>query len=250
VKIKSKGARKRMTKQIKMLVVLVGLLALGVSSAYAVPTIDGSLAANEWDNTGYQYYLDVTDVNEAAITNTYDIKHAVLFQEYNGLALPDADDGIYLLIETYATPPSLTDAGAGSPPASISMNADFNGDGFVDLVITHQIELGAEVLKWHRPAGSILGAETLPVNFGVEGTNFKRGTVLEYFIPSTTGGSPHAPFPLSFIGTVVYDNGGDEPDDRITGSLVAVPEPGTFFLLGAGLLSMLGFGKKFGRNEN
>lgn len=238
-----------MTKQIKMLAMLLGIVALGVSSAYAVPTIDGTFTAGEWDNAGYSYYLDVTDPNEAGIPEVYDISHVVLFQEFNGLALPDADDGIYLLIETFAAP-SLVDAGAGAPPASISMNADFNGDGFVDLIITHQVELGVEVLKWNRPAGSVLGPETLPVNFGTEGVNFKRGTVLEYFIPSTTGGAPHLPFPGSFLGTIVYDNGGDAPDDRVTGSLVAVPEPGTFFLLGAGLLSMLGFGKKFGRNEN
>ena len=231
-------------KKLSMLVMLIGILAFGVANAYAVPTIDGTLGAGEWDNTGYTYYLDVTDPNEAGITDNYDIKHVVILQEYNGLALPDADDGIYLLIETFATP-SLVDAGAGDPPASISMNADFNADGFIDLIITHKAEFGPDTLTFKRPLGSIFGpvGDTTCV-----GCVVGKGSVLEYFIPSTTGGTPHAPFPLNFIGTIVYDNGGDEADDRVTGTL-AVPEPGTFFLLGAGLLSMLGFGK-FGKNEN
>jgi hypothetical protein len=235
-----------MIKSIKTLALVAGVLMLGVANAYALPAIDGAISpATEWDNAGYTYYLDVTDVNEAGISDVYDIKRVVLFQEYNGLALPDADDGIYILIETYGTPPSLVDAGGGEPPASISMNADFNGDGLVDLTIIHKAEFGPETLSFKRPLGSIFGpaAETF---FGTEGLNFKKGSVLEYFIPSQTGGTPHIPFPSTFIGTVVYDNGGDEADDRITGTNTLVPEPGTMFLLGSGLLSMLGFGR-FGK---
>ena len=236
-----------MKKTVKALFLVVCALAFGMgrNAFAALPTIDGAVSpATEWANNSYTYYLDVTDPNEAGITDNYDIKHVVLFQEYNGLAIPDADDGIYLLIETYATP-TLVDAQPGDPGAAISMNADFNGDGFIDLIIRHDADLGPEALSWRRPVGSILGAPTAFTAFGTEGVNFKRGSVLEYFIPSTTGGTPHAPFPGSFIGTIVYDNGGDEPDDRVTGSL-NVPEPGTFFLLGSGLLGLLGVGK-FGK---
>ena len=193
-------------KKINALSALVfGALLMGLSSsAYAVlPTIDGAISpANEWANNGYAYYLDVTDPNEAGISNSYDIKHVILFQEYNGLALPDADDGIYLLIETFAAP-TLVDQSAGDPGASVSMNADFNGDGFVDLIIRHDADLGPEALSWRRPVGSILGPATAFTAFGTEGVNFKRGSVLEYFIPSTTGGTPHLPFPGSFSGTIV-----------------------------------------------
>ena len=122
------------------------------------------------------------------------------------------------------------------------MNADFNGDGFVDLIIRHDADLGPEALSWRRPVGSILGPATAFTAFGTEGVNFKRGSVLEYFIPSTTGGTPHLPFPGSFSGTIVYDNGGDEPDDRVSGTLV--PEPSTMLLFGGALLGMLGMGFK------
>lgn len=237
-------------KKINALSALIfGALLMGVSSsAYAVlPTIDGAISpAAEWANNGYTYYLDVTDPNEAGIADSYDIKHVILFQEYNGLALPDADDGIYLLIETYAAP-SLADQSPGLPKAAITMNADFNGDGINDISFQLDKDLGPTRLRWNIPeVGSILGAPTDLASFGaVEGVNFKLGSVIEFFIPSTTGGTPHIPFPSTFIGTIVYDNGGNDPDDRVTGKLdTVVPEPSTMLLFGGALLGMIGMGFK------
>jgi len=233
-----------MKKIITLGALIAGVLFMGVSSnAYAaLPVIDGAISpAAEWANAGYSYYLDVTDPNEIGITDNYDIKRVILFQDFH--VAPLATDGIYILIETYATPPSLVDAGAGAPAASISMNADFNGDGLVDLTIVHEAKFGPETLRWERPIGSIFGPDA-GAFFGTEGVNFKLGTVLEYFIPSTTGGTPHALFPSEFIGTIVYDNGGDEPDDRVTGSANLIPEPSTMLLFGGALLGMIGLRKK------
>ena len=237
-----------MKKTMLVLAMLAFVFGFGTHAfAYTLPAIDGTLGAGEWVNQPYQYYLDVTDPNEAGITDKYDISHGVLFQEIDGFGFGDgnpANDGIYILLETYGIPPSLADAGAGDPPASISMNADFNGDGIIDLVIVHKAEFGPETLSYKRPVGSILGAPVGETPFGVEGINFKRGSVLEYYIPTGTGGTPHLPFPGSFVGTLVYDNGGDEPDDRVVGSLV--PEPTTMFLFGSSLLGLLGVGR-FGK---
>lgn len=225
-----------MKKTLIVLALVLGVVAFAPAQAFALPVIDGAISpAGEWDNTGYQYYLKVNDTQEIGIPDQYNISSATLLQEWH--PVQQATDGIYLLIETFGTP-SLVDQDSGDPMASISLNADFNADGNIDLIIRHDADLGTDRLRWRRPPGSITGPATDFAIFGAEGVNFKRGSVLEYFIPSTTGGTPHAPFPGNFIGTIVYDNGGDSPDDRVVGTLI--PEPSTMFLFGSSLLGLLG----------
>lgn len=266
-------------KKLSVLTLLVGILALGVSNAYAVPTVNGSLGVGEWANTGYPYYLEVGDPNEAdnAFDNT-DMSHVVLLQELNlfgGDAL-FANDGIYLLIEVYAPPPTLDwqSVGVGGIAITgtplITMQGDLLGDGISDgfnVFIRHfnlnpdpliaaadvaEVCFGSAASCLILPLGSWAPLTSLVGTVGQTGA-FARGSVLEYFIPSGSLGTPPSPpgtpFPGSFIGTITYDNGLGGPntsDDVVIGTLI--PEPGTFFLLGAGLLSMLGFGK-FGRNQ-
>ena len=78
---------------------------------------------------------------------------------------------------------------------------------------------------------------------------FARGSVLEYYIPAGTFGTPPSPpgtpFPFSFIGQLTYDNGLGGPntsDDIVIGQLV-IPEPSTMMLMITGLFGLAGFGK-------
>src|SRR3990167_3777461 len=101
-----------MKKTLLMLSLVVVMLGVGMSQAYAVvPTINGVLGGgadiSEWANNSYEYYLAVTDVNEVGITDNYDISDVVLLQELgNGDA---SKNGVYFMLTTYATPPSLID---------------------------------------------------------------------------------------------------------------------------------------------
>src|SRR5438309_2129360 len=97
-------------KATRVAALVVGFLALGLSKAFAVPTIDGFVSPGEWANNGtYPYYLSVNDPNEADNQfDNMDISHVVLLQERGGDANP-ANDGVYLLIEVYQPPVSLKD---------------------------------------------------------------------------------------------------------------------------------------------
>jgi hypothetical protein len=255
-------------KKLSMLMLFVGILALGVANAYAVPTIDGTLAANEWDNTGsYPYYLQVGDPNEADNQfNNMDIKNIVLLQELTAFSgdANTANDGVYLLIETYVNPPSLEQVPLGggvigSFQPVIRFQGDFNGDGFSDPFNIFIRNYNTDFAGAAAPANDVvdfcLGSSATCTGLGASYTaiptsQFERGSVIEYFFPTGSVGTPaNVPFPSSFFGAITYDNGAqgtNTADDLVVGQL-SVPEPGTFFLLGAGLLSMLGFGK-FGKN--
>ena len=87
-KIQKEKKENTMKKTLLMLSLVLGVLSFGVSKAYAVPPpdINGLLGAGaditEWNNNAaYSYYLKLDDVNEIGITDTYDIKTAVLLQD-------------------------------------------------------------------------------------------------------------------------------------------------------------------------
>ncbi len=229
-----------MKKTLSLFALIAGLVILSSARAYAaVPVVNGSISpAAEWDNTGYNYYLHINDVNEAAIPDSYDIKSATLLQEIEGFGFGDgnaANDGIYLLIETYATP-SLVDFTPAGPVVTIFLDGDFNGDGIIDFSLKHTAlangtgQTVTVTFNAFGPTGDLVA----------NGGSFSAGSVLEYFIPHTGFNTPSLPFPNSFVGYITYDNGGTPPDDDLVGSNGVVPEPSSMLLFGGALLGLLG----------
>lgn len=231
------------------------------TNVYAVPVIDGAITSGtEWSNAGYPYYLELFDVNEAAILDSYDISHAVLLQELTSFS-GDGDftnDGVYLLIETYASASLADQDGAAPLGAAIALSSDFNGDGTFDFFATHHAPTdpiggspGAQVVTVTNLAGfpfPVFGADLVASGGSfslIDGTT----SVIEYFFPSGAFGTPPSPpgvpFPLISINFATYDGSDIDPDDAVGGQLAIIPEPGSMFLMASGLLSMLGFGRKF-----
>lgn len=228
-----------MKKTLSLFALVAGLFAVSAVSAYAaVPVVNGSISpVTEWDNTGYNYYLNITDVNEAGVPDQYDIKSATLLQELEGFGFGDgnaANDGIYLLIETYAAP-SFVEETIGGATVTVFLDGDFNGDGVIDFSLAHVSNANGTVqsvsvtFNVFGPTGDLLA----------NGGAFAVGSAIEYYIPSGPFNTPHVPFPGAFTGYIQYDNGGVSPDDIAIGRLV-VPEPSSMLLFGGALLGLLG----------
>jgi hypothetical protein len=250
-----------MKKNVFFLMLAMALTVFGAQAHAAVPAItgtlgDGVLGAGEWLNdsdpgaavTPYPYYLRVVDGPDAHIPagpqKAFDIDAVTLLQKVTPPfdptgVVPPVDDGIYLLVEMIGTPTMAPLAGGGNPV--ILLQADFNGDGFFDLVFEHSQDVfGADVIEWSRPAASIFGPAASTV---CASCTVAVGSVIEYFFPTRTGGVPHSLFPTSFVGTIRTQDGVDGGDDSVTGRLTLVPEPSTMLLFGGALLGILGVGR-------
>lgn len=217
-------------KQVGRIVVLtISLLMVRMGVASAVPVIDGTLGAGEWDG----FFLSGGDPNEVAIPDSYDLSGMRMIQESSG----GGSDGVYVLLTTYAAP-SLVDTGVGPPPALIAWDLDVNGDldfsDAGDRFSTHTLASGFDVFS---------GTGTLLLD-GVSGTHYALGSVIEYFIPASVLG---VPLPGTISSFAIYDNGGDAPDDRMpnTGFFTPIPEPSSMILLGLGLLGGVGGRRKW-----
>lgn len=245
-------------------------------------SLGGGEWANITTNGKYPFYLDVIDPNESDNQiDEMDMSHVVLLQNLNYLtgegAVDGTNDGLYLLIETYKTPslqypdlilnstppPTYEYPGVGRDGRpTIWMEGDFLNDGLDDdfniFIRTYNSApvTGAPAVDLTQFCfGSATQCDpydgtvwtTLDGYVGALGGigNEARGSVIEYFIPTGTGGTPHEPFPGSFVGDITYGNGaaGDKTtDDLVVGTLI--PEPASMLLVFSGLLSLLGV-KKF-----
>lgn len=233
-----------------MFFVMSGFVVLA-GKAFAVPTIDGVISpSTEWDDVGYPRYFHTDSPNEAAIPDKWDFSGATLFQVYNGLPTPGPNDGVYLLLTTYAAPSLDKGCGIGCTNPIVTIEVDFNNDGFADMMFREYKDgLGVKHLDWTRPVGSFLGGfidwNDATDGVGGEGVAAQYGTngVMEFFLPSTFGGAPHILFPISFTGYVHFEGGTNDPDDTITGTFAIVPEPSSMLMLGMSLLGLAGFSK-------
>lgn len=261
-----------MKKTIIALALIIGLFAFGTqASAALVVNINGGIDGNEWDaNPATQaFYLRVIDPNESNanpnydIPDAYDISRVTVLQELDAFG-GDSDptnDGVYLLIETYAAP-SLADyvcTGCTPPESSpggdlprITFDADW-GDAtaaFPMLNTASPTTDGTDIKMIHAPALADGSGQTVQITmnvFGVTGDivpsggQFAMGSVIEYFIPSGPFGTPPLPFGFfPFKGTITYDNGSQPPDDIAVGVATVIPEPGSMFLFGSALLGLFG----------
>ena len=203
----------------RIAVLAIGLLAFA-RPALAVPVIDGALGIGEWDGA----ILAGGDPDEVLIPDAYDLSGIKIVQDFVG---PPGDDGIYILLTTYAAP-TLVDLGVGPPPALIAVNADLNGDfDFIDSQDGYTMHTLANGFQVFDGTGTLLFT-------GVAGTHYAMGSVIEYWIPASIVSA----LPDNAAIFATYDNGGDPPDDRMpnTGFFTPIPEPSSMLLLGLGLL--------------
>lgn len=208
--------------------VALALLLFVAGDAAAVPVVDGTNSLGEWT---VGLIINTADPNEAAIPNSYDISRVAMISEFGGSA---ADDGLYVLIETYGAP-TFTSLDPFPPidPVFYATGLDTNGDGDFTDAADRIFDFRAAGFTVFDGTGSAVAGSPSAV----------MGSAVEYFVPAGMFSS----FPLGGFNTfTLLDNAGAPPDDRVPddGFSTLVPEPTSMILFGSGLLGALGYRRK------
>lgn len=209
---------------LKFAIGLIALVALA-PAAWAVPAINGTIAAGEWDGSA----IVEVDPNEGTIPDAYDIGVVRYFQETSG-----GGDGLYVLIDVIGVP-TFTPAPPGFGPVVYGTLADFTGDGLFTSASDRVITFTSSGFVVKDGTGSTIADTGTASALGADG--------VEYFIPVAMlpGGALPLGFSTGFLSFL--DNGGSPPDDFVpdVGLSHIVPEPASAALLFLGL-GLFGFG--------
>jgi hypothetical protein len=240
-------------------------------------------AGQEWANqndpnaTAYPFYLEILDPTGDAVNSNVDISRVILLQELASCTTPascgafssgaaPAQDGLYLLIETVGTPTVSPIPGGPYDTVNpqIKLSGDLLGDGLdnpldmYNIFIRHGLfdhdanSLTPKVEQVRVCVGNIFTCSSdtdfTTTLLGIGG-QWSRNSVLEYYIPSGTLGTPlNTQFPPSFYGEITYDNGLANQvigDDFASGTLPVIPEPSTALMFGVAMLGLAGLKKRF-----
>jgi hypothetical protein len=196
-------------------------------------TTNGDLANS--DNTKDGIYLLIETFNAPSLQYADLIPYSVGREEKPRILMSadffnnGLDDSFNLFIRTYNSSPTTNDPADDKTQFCFGTfdNCDQQTGAWTDLV-------------GYNPPNPLL-PPVPPLtghDFGGVGA-VTRGSVIEYFIPSGTGGVPHEPFPGSFVGYITYDNGASgtsTADDLVVGTLI--PEPASMFLMLSGLVGL------------
>jgi hypothetical protein len=180
--------------------VILSLLVVGVAGAITI-VVDGIREA-AWNGSGGQTPGTVTDPNEAAITDGYDIQ---TFQWTND------QTNIYFLFETYA---NTIYTGFPAPTIVICFNTDNNtatGGAYancnnmtgIDRSVT--ISAAGVTVFDGIPGGTVLGT----------GTRATVNTITEVSVSLSLFGFGPGTCPSVIPAAIYFDNGITDPDDNV-----------------------------------
>lgn len=196
----------------KAAAIATGMALVFSSVAYAITiTVDGTREA-AWDGSGGETPGSVADLNEAAITDGYDI---LRFQWTND------PTNMFFLVETFA---NTISSGTPIPTIIICLDTDSNtgtggtyancnGMTGIDRSIVMS-RAGVDVYNGDPNTGTLIGG-------GGTGTRAVATTITEASVPLSDLGFSSSFCPSSIPTAVYFDNGIVDPDDN-------VPDSGTF----------------------
>lgn len=216
-------------RKLAMVLMVAGfVVGLSFTNAMAIPTINGTVVAGEWNNP----IVHVYDGAEAGIPDNWDIKELFIIQENSG----GAGDGLYFRIDVYGSPTTAGEDGVSGNEAYSYSWMDYDNNGSIDDNIEANFLGGDEI----RVNGSVVALGQLGV-----GPN-----AWEFFVPEASLSALSLPgLTNSFRGLTHLDGHGGSQDDDIpnSGRYTVVPEPGSVSLLGLSLLGLVGsiFRRKF-----
>ncbi len=222
----------------KVILVVAVLLLASAGSAFAVPSINGSIVGDDWVTNRL---ISVNDPKDVILgtgiipvgTNVinYDIEHFSIVLESSG----GANDGFYMLWDLYGTPTFTTLDMGGRILVTYQCLLDMNQDGDYTDVADRGIYYDSTGISVYDGSGVLVSGSPAAA----------MGSYVEWYIPKAM----FSTFPdAGFSGFCLLDNGGAPNDDQLPDQgTFKTPEPGSMALVGMGLVGFVGswFRRKF-----